>query len=267
MGKFLSVFYFRLNSSQPRYLLHINLPTLRQFWKGFKLHLAHKHKPRLLTHTKMHAHKKQKWPNIEQTNKPLFATHRDELLTPKTQKSDLRAAIWKKKGRQTSSRQPPLWSILSVLEHQGQLHPNCCKFIPFPGVANSLPQVLPIPFSVSLPAASPCCLMSPHLLCTWSSLPTLPSRHIQGTGKAARNSGTKHCWIQGVGKKNLTLGLTWPLLQSVVTLLVDFSATRSIFLLGSCNIPQCSQRRVSGENRQVSVLQWWEQSVFPLSHS
>lgn len=50
-------------------------------------------------------------------------------------------------------------------------------------------------------------------------------------------------WIQHISKKNLTLGLTRPLLQSVVTLPVDFSATRSVFLLRSCNIPQCSQRR------------------------
>lgn len=80
--------------------------------------------------------------------------------------------------------------------------------------------------------------------------------------KAARNPVTKHCWIQHRGRKDLTLGLTRLLLQSVVTLPAHFSATRSTFLLGSCNIPQCSQRRVSGENRQGSVLQWWEQSVF-----
>lgn len=85
---------------------------------------------------------------------------------------------------------------------------------------------------------------------------------IYGMGIAARNPVTKHCWIQHMGRRDLTLGLTWLLLQLVVTLPAHFSATRSTFLLGNCNIPQCSQRRVSGENRQGSVLQWWEQSVF-----
>lgn len=154
-------------------------------------------------------------------------------------------------GRKADSRQ-----TTTSLEHQ-----QCSTAARPPP-----PQVIPVPFPRccqfpvpgSLTAASHCSLMSPHPLCTWSSLPapnTLPSCPIYGRGKAARNPGTKHCWIQHIGKKNLTLGSTWPLLQSVVTLPADFSATGSVFLLGSCNIPQCSQRRVAGENRQVSVLQ------------
>lgn len=156
---------------------------------------------------------------------PSFVTHRDELYH---QLLKCRNLTWELlfEGRK-AGRWPPLCSTLSVLLQQGHLHPRCCQF----------------PFPSPLTAASHCSLMSPHLLCPANPQVPSPSCPICGRGKAARNPGTKHCWIQHISKKNLTLGLTRPLLQSVVTLPVDFSATRSVFLLRSCNIPQCSQRR------------------------
>lgn len=192
MDKFLSVFQLQLNSFQPRYILNIDLLTLRQSWKGFMPYLAHKHKPNLVTYTKTYAHNKQVSQNRgKQVSLMCYPQRQAISPNPKTQKSDLRAVFWRTKSRQTSSTQPPFCSTLSVLLQQDHLHHRCCKLIPCPrccqllspGVSHSLPQEPHSCLSLLLDEPTP----AVHVEFYQPAMPSLPGLPM------ARQSCQKSC--------------------------------------------------------------------------